>query len=78
MPRREPCIYCGYPTAHPSHTCPAHRDLVRPLPGLDSPYEEPPPISKPIFDGEADYVRQSRGGAPRDSHQGLADDDPRH
>lgn len=35
MRRERPCLYCGYPTRHTSETCPAHRDLVRMIPGFD-------------------------------------------
>jgi hypothetical protein len=38
------CLYCGYPTKHPSKTCPAHRDLAPPIPGLDVPYVDEPPL----------------------------------
>lgn len=34
------CIYCGFPTKHPSHTCAAHRDLAPPITGLDEPYPD--------------------------------------
>lgn len=34
------CQFCGYATTHPSHTCPAHRDLAPPIAGLDAPYPD--------------------------------------
>lgn len=34
------CLYCGFPTKHPSHTCPSHRDLAPPIVGLDVPYND--------------------------------------
>lgn len=34
------CLYCGFPTKHPSRTCPAHRDLAPPIVGVDVPYDE--------------------------------------
>lgn len=34
------CQFCAYPTDHPSHTCPAHRDLAPPIEGLDAPYAD--------------------------------------
>ena len=34
------CLYCGFLTKHPSHTCAAHRDLAPPIEGLDEPYDE--------------------------------------
>lgn len=55
-PQLPECIFCGYPTKHPSRTCPAHRDLAPPIVGLDVPYIDEP--------AEAEVRSQPNAGRP--------------
>lgn len=56
----KPCLYCGFPTTHPSECCPAHRDLAAPLEGLDVPYNEGDQIALDL--PEADRVYSQADG----------------
>lgn len=55
------CIYCGYPTKHPSQTCPAHRDLAPPIFDLEVDAAAEDPLESPHDDARAGVGRDRLG-----------------